>query len=169
MRPTHCKDDAGRAILFLDFSRIPTDGSYDRHSMSRAFWYYMHAVLEDEDVQKKGCVIIAHPRHAQRVQFDRKLGKLQISSLRGCIPVRAAAFHICHSPFFFEVLFSVMKVFLGERLRKRVKFHSGEDEGVLQKMEHKYGITRDKLPIEMGGELKMDHMGWLEQRKKAGI
>ena len=71
MRPTHCKDDAGRAILFVDPSRLPTDGSYDRHSMARAFWYFMHAVLEDEDVQKKGCVIIAHPRHAQRVQFDR--------------------------------------------------------------------------------------------------
>jgi len=87
---------------------------------------------------------------------------LQISSLIGCIDARVS--HLSFA-FLFEVLFSVMRVFLGERLRKRVKFHSGEDEGVLQKMEHTYGITRDKLPIEMGGELKV---GWLEG-KKAGI
>ena len=61
LRDTHCKDDGGRAILFFDPGRLPKNrDEYDKKSMVRSFWYTLHSVLEDDEVQRKGCVIIGH-------------------------------------------------------------------------------------------------------------
>lgn len=162
------KDDAGRGILYIDPSRL-TNQEYDRTSMTRAFWYTMHALLEDDEVQKKGIIIIAHPKHASKTSIDRKLSKNNITSMRGCLPVRVGAIHCCHPPFFFEIIFGVMKIFLGERLRKRVKIHSGSDEKVLQTLEETYGIVKGKIPDSIqGGGFTLDYPGWLELRKNQG-
>jgi len=169
-RPVFEKDDAGRAILFVDPARLPMDKTtFEPISMARAFWYYAHAVLEDEEVQKKGVVLVIYPKEAQRTQFNRKVFKTKIASMKGCLPMRVAAFHICHAPSFFENLFAVAKIFLGERLRKRVKMHSGSKEGVLDKLEKKFGIDRVKMPTQMGGGNDLDHMGWLEERMSSGL
>ena len=168
-RITFQKDDAGRGIIFVDPSRLPEKGMYERKSMMKAFWYTMHAILEDEEIQRKGVVILAHPKHAAQSNFDRKLTKMNIESLRGCIPVRVAAIHICNPPWFFELFFPILKLFLGEKMRKRIKLHSGEDEEVLEKMQDKFGISREKIPTEMGGGLVLDHMKWLEGRRSQGL
>lgn len=156
MRNTLKKDDAGRAILFVDPSRFPPNQAYDRHSMVRALWYNIHSAIEEDDVQRKGVVIIAHPEHATHSQLDRKLMKLNVASIRGCLPVRIAAFHVCNPPFFFEIVFSIAKVLMGERLRKRVKIHSDgngkknksakgegsvEESTVISKLVNKYGCV----------------------------
>jgi len=169
LRPTFQKDDAGRAILYVEPSRLPMDKNYDRHSMVRAFWYYNHAALEDEEVQKKGVVIVAYPKEAQKSQFDRKMTKMNMGSIRGCLPMRVAAIHICHPPWFFEIIFAIAKIFLGERLRKRVKVHTGSEEGVIDTLEKKFGIDRVKLPSQMGGGNDLDHMDWLEKRRSSGL
>lgn len=184
IRNTLHKDDAGRAILFIDPSRIPHDQAYDRHSMARALWYNIHAAIEEEDVQRKGIVIIAHPEHAARSQMDRKLMKINVTSIKGCLPVRIAAFHVCNPPLFFEVVFSIAKVLMGERLRKRIKIHSNgngkkdksakgggsvEETTVIRKLVNKYGIDKIKIPSEVGGGNTIDHVQWLEDRKVAGL
>jgi len=55
--------------------------------MMKAFWYTLHAMLEDEEIQRKGVVVIAHPKHSAQSNFDRKLTKMNVESLSGCIPV----------------------------------------------------------------------------------
>ena len=169
MRLTFQKDDAGRGIVFVDPSRLPKKGTYDKKSMIRAFWYNVHAILEDEEIQRKGVVIIAHPRHLAHANFDRSMSKMHIESLRGCLPLRVAAIHICHPPWFFKLVFAVLKLFLGERMRKKVKPHSGEDETVLLKMQRNFGISKDKIPSEMGGGLVLDQVVWLEERRSKGL
>jgi len=170
LRPTHEKDDAGRAILFVDPSRMPLDKkTLDRKSMGRAFWYYIHAALEDEDVQRKGFVILAYGEKVKFSHYDQPMDKINMSSIKGCLPVRIAAFHVCHPPTFFSVIFPIMKVFLGERLRKRVKLHTGSHDDVNEILEVKFGVERGKLPTEMGGANVLDHMKWLETRRAAGL
>ena len=83
MRVVPAKDPAGRGILFADPSR-QDKSLYTRESMTRAMWYVIHALLEDEQVQKPGIVFIAYPRNAALHQADRAQMRLNIDSIKGC-------------------------------------------------------------------------------------
>lgn len=168
IQSTHLKDDGGRIIMFLDPGRLPKDGSYDRLSMTRAFWYSLHSVLEDEEVQKKGCVIIGHPKNAPHPP-DFKMMRMKIGSLQGCIPIRVGAIHICHPPVFFKVVWPVIRMIMNKVMKKRVHVHSGKDEEVMKKLKEKYAIEKHMIPTDMsGGELVLDEAKWLEERRGAG-
>ena len=169
MRLTHKRDPAGRPILFADPSRLPSDqSSYDDESMCRALWYVMHSAIEDETTQRKGSVIVAFPKNAKFAQFNRKLVQMNGESIKGCIPIRLSAVHICHPPVFFDLIFPIIKLIMGAKLRKKIKVNSGSDEKIVKKMENQFGITSDKLPTEMGGTLVLDHEQWLKERLENG-
>jgi CRAL/TRIO domain len=160
-------DPGNRSILFADPSR-QDHSLYDTINMVRAFWYTLHAVLEDEDTQKKGLIMMVYPHKAQLAQFDRSLANQLMGSIRGCLPVRMSAMHLCHPPAFFQVIFPIMKLLMGARLRKRVQIHFGTTEHVLGRLESKFGLSRTKLPSELGGSVLLDHEKWLDNRKKEG-
>ena len=161
------KDPLGRGILFMDPS-VQDKTLYERKSMARSVWYVIHAALEEESAQQKGCVVVGYTRNAHLSQVDRGLIKMNIESMNGCLPLRLSAFHVCHPPTFFQlVIFPIVKLFAGERMRKRVKVHAGKDENVLKKLE-KYGLTNDKVPTVLGGTVELDHKNWLAKRKEAG-
>jgi hypothetical protein len=112
-RLVSAKDPVGRSIVFVDPSKLDSS-KYERESMVRALWYVMHAALENVDAQKVGNIMLGYPRNTKITQVDRKLMKLNMESIRGCIPVRISALHICHPPVFFaKVIFPIMQLFLG--------------------------------------------------------
>jgi hypothetical protein len=156
----------GRSVIIVDPSK--QEGSkYARESMVRVVWYMIHAALEDEETQKKGIVVIANPKNAKFSQFDQKQDSMIVASLKGILPMRLSEIHICNPPYFFRILFPIVKIFVGERLRKRVNVHSGSDEKVLDRLD-KFGLKREDLPSDLGGQIVLDHDGWLEDRKHDG-
>jgi hypothetical protein len=66
-----------------------------------------------------------------------------------------------------RALFPMVKLVLGERLKKRVKIHSGSDEYVRADLE-KYGLTDNTIPTEIGGQVVLDHSQWLAERRRLG-
>lgn len=169
LRLTNQRDTAGRPIVFGDPSRLPADqSSYENESMCRALWYCMHALLEDETAQRKGSVIVMFPKNVRIAHFNRKLAKLNAESIKGCIPIRLSALHICHPPVVFDLIFPIIKVLMGAHLRKKIRVNSGSNEKVLNKFESQFGITSDKLPTEMGGTLVLDQEQWLKERLESG-
>jgi hypothetical protein len=170
IRCTNTYDAAGRPILFGDPSRLPMDhSSYDPKSLVRSLWYYMHSVLEDETAQRKGTVIIMFPKSVKFAQFNRKLAQMNAESIKGCIPIRLSALHICHPPLIFDVIFPIVKVLMGAQLRKKIKVNSGSTTKVIEKLESQFGIPSENLPIEMGGSLELNHEKWLEDRLQDGF
>lgn len=159
------KDPTGRSIAYFDVSKQDKN-KYERKSMTRAMWYVFHAALEDEDTQKKGVIILVIPRDSKLSQFDRKLGQMNADSLKGCIPIRMSAAHICHPPTFFSLIYPIIKIFMGERLRKRTLVHGGSEEHVLDTMAS-FGLTKDILPKEFGGDVGPFHEDWLAARRTA--
>ena len=163
---TGTKDPKGRSIVYLDPSK-QDKFKYTRESMCRALWYVLHTALATEiDTQKHGVVFVVFPHHAKMSQIDRGLMKLVTSSIKACLPIRLSAMHICHPPTFFAMVFPLMKLFMGERLRKRIQVHTGNDEKVLNHIE-KFGLTRDTLPTDLGGTVTLNPKEWVQTRLAA--
>lgn len=157
----NCKDPTGRQILFLDPS-CQDRTKYTRESMTRSLWYVLHKiVMNDITTQQKGIIFIGYPKHVKHEQFDRIQVKMNIESIKGCLPLRLSAIHMCHPPTIFQIIFPIVSLFLGERIRKRVRIHSGSIEKVVQELTNPYGITKDKLPTIIGGTIQLNHKEWL--------
>jgi hypothetical protein len=158
---------SGRSLVFVDPSKQDRS-RYARESLCRAFWYVLHAALQNVESQKKGVIVIGYPHRAKLSQIDRKLLQLNGESIRHCIPVRLSAFHVCHPPAFFAIVFPLFKLFLGERLRKRLKLHSGSNEQVLISLADPFGLTKDVIPVDLGGDVALDARSWLDSRLAEG-
>jgi hypothetical protein len=74
--------ECDRNFFFSDPSKQDRT-AYTRESMMRAFWYFLHALLEDEEVQKKGLLVINYPHRAKLSQVDKPLFMQMIASIRG--------------------------------------------------------------------------------------
>jgi hypothetical protein len=160
-------DGTGRCNIFIDPS-VLEDNTYNDESMVRAAWYTLHAALEEYDsTQQKGIVFLVYLRNTYVRHFDRSLVTLLANSIRGTLPVRVSAIHIFHAPYLFEVLFDVVSLLLGERLTKRMKMYSGEDEAIHDQLED-FGILPSRLPKELGGSLEFDQDRWIRERENEG-
>lgn len=169
LRYTGKQDSTGRAILFLDPTRLPLNESYDRHSLVRAFWYNAHICLGNQVVQRMGATVVVCTKDAKYGHSDRKLLSMTASSLKGCVPLRIAAFQVCYPPTFFDVLYPIFKIAMGARLRKKVKVNSGSEKEVVEQLEKHWGIKKEDLPQQAGGGLILDHKEWLEKRRADGL
>mmetsp|Transcript_38654 Transcript_38654/g.57478 ORF Transcript_38654/g.57478 Transcript_38654/m.57478 type:complete len:302 (-) Transcript_38654:149-1054(-) len=160
------KDPSGRTLVFIDPS-VQDRTLYTRESFCRSVWYVMHAALEDEVTQKKGIVFIGWPKQVKLSQFDRPQMQMNVGVIKGCIPLRVSAMHMCHPPgeFFFNIIFPIIKRLMGERLRKRMRLYTGSDEAVLKELADPFGLTADMLPTQLGGQIVLDNAAWLEERK----
>eukprot|EP00984_Skeletonema_dohrnii_P023423 scaffold12513_cov103-Skeletonema_dohrnii-CCMP3373.AAC.10 len=160
------------AIVFADLSAFKgyNHTSDERYGVARSAWYVLHNILEGNDtVQKLGVVVIAYPHHAKISYLDKKLMKMNMESITGCIPVRMGSFHICHPPWFFgNIIFPLIKVIMPDRMKKRIRVHSGSREKVLDSLE-KFGLERTVLPSDIGGDVILDTDGWLQECKKKGL
>ena len=157
------KDVSGRSIMFADPSKLDKS-KYERKSLVRSVWYVCHAALEDEETQKKGMIFISFPRHAKLTNFDRELVQMNIDSIKGCLPIRLSAMHVCYPPVFFRLIFPIMKILMGERLRKRIVVHGGSEEYVLKTLS-KFSLTKDHLPVDLGGNIGPFYEDWLTSRR----
>jgi len=160
-------DDAGHPILFADPSKFPANR--DHPSIVRAFWYHVHAALESEDGQKKGLVVVIYAENSSFSQFDTRLLQVNVQSIKNCLPVRMSAFHICHPPTYIRIVIPFIKILMGEKLRKRIKIHTGKQKKVIEKLEGKYGIPQQNLPTEIGGGVILNQEEWLQRRQEIGL
>ncbi len=162
------KDKKGRAVAFVTPRNLDST-KYTRESMVRVTWYMIHAMLEDESAQQKGVVFIIDLSGSKMKHFDIPLVKQCSESIKGILPVRVSALHFSQPPFVFDVLYDVVKLVLGERLRKRIIVHSQlwmKEEDI--KMLAQYGFNKNELPSDIGGNLLLDHQLWLEEREAEG-
>jgi hypothetical protein len=166
-------DPMGRGILFIDPSKQQQQHNdkrtYTAESMARAVWYFINASLEqDETVQQHGMIFLAWPHHAKFAQYDRGLTKLVFGSIQGALPTRLSAIHFCQPPAWFHIVFPIMKLFMTDRTKKRIKAHYGSTAEIVAKLEP-FGLSKDDLPEQLGGTIQLDVVKWLEQRRAAGL
>ena len=144
-----------------------------RRSMVKSLWYVLHSILQNnetaETAQRKGVILIMYVKHYKLAAVNRKVSQACTEALKGVIPIRISAIHVCHTPRIFELIYAVYKLFMGADLRKKVQIHNGSEEMVLKKLNDKFGISSDKVPTEMGGTYKLDYLEWFDERQKRGL
>lgn len=137
--------------------------------MARAVWYFIHASLElDENAQKYGMIFLGWLHHAKLQQFDRGMATIVFGSIQGALPTRLSAMHLCQPPSFFKLIFPIIKLFMTDRTKKRIKAHFGSTVEIAAKLES-FGLSKDDIPEEIGGTIKLDVGNWLKQRQATGL
>lgn len=142
----------GRLVVFVRSWRLKRS-FYTHKSIQRYFWYLTHEGLAaNDEFQKKGIIMMSTPGREgiSLTAFDPTVISEFAKAVRGIAPVRLSAYHSCKPMPFVKLVLPVIMSILGERLRKRVLIHTGDNETVLSKLE-KYGMPREDLPTELGG------------------
>ncbi len=98
-------------------------------------------------------VVIVYPHRANISIIDRKLLKMNMESISGCLPIRVGGFHVCHPPWFFgKIVYPLMKVIMPSHMSKRIRVHVGSEEKVLATLQQ-FGMEKDVLPSDIGGDV----------------
>ena len=113
--------------------------------------------------------MVGDPGRSKLAQFDRRITKQLLSALKGALPIRVSAFLIVHPPAFASIVLPIAKMFMNERMRKRIQLFRGQDEAVLAELDKKYGITKEMLPTQIGGNVKIQHKEWIKKRSESGL
>ena len=157
----------GRIVAFEALHRYSLEGT-SRESLLRAFWYFVHCALENEETQKRGIVVLNYPGKVNiRKQQDFRMVRM-IASVRGALPLRLSAYHIVHPPSWVSMFLPLLSLLLGERLRKRILIHVGSKEKVIERLSG-YGLNRMDIPKEIDGDRIVDTTAFLDRRESAGL
>jgi hypothetical protein len=57
---------------------------------------------------------------------------------------------------------------MAKRMRNRLQVHSGSKEKVLKHIAM-YGLSKELIPEEVGGNARLDYQAWLDQRRAADL
>mmetsp|Transcript_26285 Transcript_26285/g.40319 ORF Transcript_26285/g.40319 Transcript_26285/m.40319 type:complete len:211 (+) Transcript_26285:46-678(+) len=139
-----------------------------RESMHRITWYISHAALEDDETtQRHGVIYLVEGKGTNVFKVDNKLSKMNQRAAKGAIPIRMSCFHLVHPPAVLSVVWPLLKKIMSKRLLNRIRLHYGSNERILDELA-KCEIPADAIPVENGGTLEFDFVGWLEKRKEEG-
>uniref|UniRef100_A0A0B7B1Q6 CRAL-TRIO domain-containing protein n=2 Tax=Arion vulgaris TaxID=1028688 RepID=A0A0B7B1Q6_9EUPU len=126
----------------------------------RALYLLLSKVMEDENFQVKGVQFLDiltgfTMKHASHVTPSFVKSFMQV--LQDVLPLRLKSFVFFKEPAFFDLVFSLMKPFIKEKLTKRFVFNGPKVEKL-----HAI-IDRKSLPTDFGGELPiLGNKAWLD-------
>jgi len=160
------KDPKGRAIIFVN-SYMLGKAEYTYMSLCRAVWYAAHVALESETAQKHGIIMLHDPSRASFSQFDLRFARQILPGMQGAVPLRLAALHNCKPPSFLPIVYAMVKIFLSERIKNRILFHSGKTSKVLKALAL-YGLDETMIPCELGGNVVVDSKAWFSEQLRCG-
>lgn len=82
--------------------------------------------IRDPKSQIGGVVVLldmAGVRLAHAKFLTPHLARRTVEVVQEAFPMRFKAFHILHQPFYFDAILALLKPFLKEKIRNRVRFH----------------------------------------------
>jgi len=83
-----------------------------------------------------------------------------------CWPTRSLASHVCcPRMLLMRVLKPFMFALMSKEGRSRLQIHAGVPESEILDVLSRYGITKEMLPTEMGGTVRLNMSEWIAQRR----
>jgi len=156
------RDSKGRHILLLRAGNWDAS-KYNFDEVICAIFLMLDEATATLDTQYHGVTLICDFKgfgfsHA-RLIGPRRLQNIA-SLLQDSYPARFKEIHLIHHPTIFNMVYSVIKPFLKEKIRKRINFHA-HDLSSLQKF-----VAPEYLPQYLGGQLDNDEFSDTELLKR---
>lgn len=150
------KDHKGRRVLIMNCGKAWDPKQINAEKMFRLF-FLVHLVAQLEtSTQINGVVIIMDFEGLSLKQvraLSPSFSKLLLTFIQEAVPLRMKEVHIIKQPYIFNMVWTLFKPFIGEKLRNRLEFHGSD-----MKKLHKY-IHPDYLPKNYGGNLPAINYG----------
>jgi len=151
------RDQDGRRVLIAQCGEAWNTAKVSNDNVFQIFYLIHQAALLEPATQVNGVVVI--------LDFDG-LGMKQVKELtptfafrlltfiQDAMPLRLKEVHIVKQPFLFNMVWTIFKPLIKEKLKKRLFFHGTKMESLHKHMDPNY------LPADYGGKLpKIDYSG----------
>eukprot|EP00741_Cyanophora_paradoxa_P020018 tig00021181_g19320.t1 len=158
-RLTGARDREGRPILNLDNGKNSPHLSVSQpKDYIRVLYYLVDVALRSPEAQGKGVVVLHDMSDLTLSKLDPRLPRRILGCIQNRFPMRVAKVLIYRPPWFFSLLFPIVRRFMKEKMRRRVE-QVGDDPAAL--LQH---VDAENLLPELGGRLQYDHNAWLAAR-----
>lgn len=144
------KDHKNRRVLVVNSGKLWDPDTVSIDCMFRMFYMLHIAAQFEKSTQICGAVVIYDFEGLGMKQIKAMTpGAIQrlLTFIQDAMPFRMKEIHFVKQPMIFEMVWTIMKPFIKEKLRKRIHFH-GDD----MKKLHKF-IPAENLPKNYGGTM----------------
>ncbi|MEE6460314.1 hypothetical protein FKM82_000918 [Ascaphus truei] len=146
--------DANGAALALFTARLHRPDVTTHKAVLQAIIYQLDKAIERVETQRNGLIFIYDMINSTYGNFDYELCVKILNLLKGAFPARLSCVFIVSSPLWFRAPFAVLRLFVREKLRERVR--------TVKAHELVNHIPKESLPEHFGGTSKISHVAWIQ-------
>ncbi|XP_044160405.1 tyrosine-protein phosphatase non-receptor type 9-like isoform X2 [Bufo gargarizans] len=146
--------DANGAALALFTARLHRPDVTTHKAVLQAIIYQLDKAIERVETQRNGLIFIYDMINSTYGNFDYELCVKILNLLKGAFPARLKCVFIVSSPLWFRAPFAVLRLFVREKLRERVR--------TVKAHELVNHIPKESLPEHLGGTSKISHVAWIQ-------
>jgi hypothetical protein len=160
------RDQFGRRILILELGKKWKHNKVSLDEVYKGCVLFLEIAMLEPETQVAGAVIIfdMDGLSLQQVwQFTPPFAKRIVDLIQDAIALRVKNIHIVNQPYIFNMVFTLFKPFLREKLRNRIIFHGSDRDSL-----HNY-LNPKCLPAEYGGTGELPRVDGCEWYKLLSI
>ncbi|XP_018089549.1 protein tyrosine phosphatase non-receptor type 9-like S homeolog isoform X1 [Xenopus laevis] len=146
--------DANGAAVALFTARLHRPDVTTHKAVLQAIIYQLDKAIERVETQRNGLIFIYDMINSTYGNFDYELCVKILNLLKGAFPARLKCVFIVSSPLWFRAPFAVLRLFVREKLRERVR--------TVKAHELVNHIPKESLPEHLGGTSKYSHVAWIQ-------